>query len=172
MKRVKNHIVPIFSLIIYEICFFILVTYQKNLFDFRLFNSAYQYLPDFITKVILFLIYICIINLVCKYIFFNKGYLFLSEFFKNVLICFALILPVRFVFDIFYSITPPCKYTYGVQFIINLLFNIILFLVVFKKNKLKSEKVNFNKKTTYLICLLFEKIRATILPLLTLPFAA
>ncbi len=155
MKRVKNHIVPIFSLIIYEICFFILVTYQKNLFDIRLFNSAYQYLPDFITKVILFLIYICIINLVCKYIFFNKGYLFLSEFFKNVLICFALILPVRFVFDIFYSITPPCKYTYGVQFIINLLFNIILFLVVFKKNKLKSEKINFNKKTTYLICLLF-----------------
>ncbi len=58
MKRVKNHIVPIFSLIIYEICFFILVTYQKNLFDIRLFNSAYQYLPDFITKVILFLIYI------------------------------------------------------------------------------------------------------------------
>jgi len=154
LKRVKNHIVPIFSLIIYEICFFMFIPYQKNLFDIRLFNSAYQYLPDFITKIILLLIYICIINLMCKYIFFNKGYLFPSEFFKNIFICFALILPVRFVFDIIYSIIPPCKYTYGVQFIINLLFNIILFLVVFKKNKLKSEKINFNKKTTYLICIL------------------
>lgn len=59
------------------------------------------------------------------------------------------------MFDIILCITPQWKYTYAEQFIMDLLFNIILFLFVFKKNRLFSQKNRFiNKKTVYLICIM------------------
>lgn len=154
MKRVKNHIIPLFSLFIYEVCYFIFVPYPKNLFDVRLMNSAYKYTPDFITKFILLILYIIIVNIIFKYVFFNEKYLFIKDFFKNIVIDFVCMLPVRLIFDIIISITPQWKYTYAEQFIVDLSFNIILFLFVFKKSRLYSKKIRFNKKTVYLICIM------------------
>lgn len=151
MKNVKKHVVPIFSLFIYEICYFIFASYPKNLFDIRLINSAYQYIPDLITKLALLIIYICIITLICKYIFFNERYLLISEFLKHLLICIVFMLPVRLITDIIVWFIPSLKYTYAVQFITDILFNTVLFIRVFKQNGFYSQKIKFNKMTVRLI---------------------
>ncbi len=148
MKQVKKHIVPLFALIIYEVCYFIFAPYPKSLFDVKMINSAYKYIPDFITKLVLFIIYISIVILICKYIFLGEKFIFMCEYFKNIFISVAFMLPLRLIFDIFLCITPPIKYSYAEQFIIDLLFNIILFIFIFKK---KGFKNTFNKKTAYLI---------------------
>ena len=53
MEKVKKHIIPLFSLLMYEILYFICETYPKSLFDIRFIKTPNHYiieLPNIITK--------------------------------------------------------------------------------------------------------------------------
>lgn len=153
MEKVKKHIIPLFSLLMYEILYFICETYPKSLFDIRFIKTPNHYiieLPNIITKFILILIYISIINLICKYVFFNEIYFFKREFFKNILMCAIILIPLRLVFDIIIIIPIPEEYLYAQQFIVDILYNIVVFLFIFRKKQLDSN-TKFNKKTLFLI---------------------
>lgn len=162
MEKIKRHIIPIFSLLMYEILYFICEPYPKSLFDIRFIKTPNHYiieLPDTITKLVLLLIYISIINLICKYIFFNEIYFLKRGFFKDILMCANFLIPLRLVFDIIIFIPIPEEFSYAQQFIVDILYNFVVFLFIFRKKNLSifkkrqsvSNRTKFNKKTLFLI---------------------
>jgi len=145
MIKLRKHITPILTLALLEFCFFVFGNYPKNLFDVRLMNITYNYLPDFFAKLLWILLCVSAVLLICKWIFFSERYAFISEYFKDVLNCSVKILLIRLILDGVMLLTPPLLYVDAIHFILDLFFTAMLFLIIYKRLAI-GKKIKINKK--------------------------
>lgn len=137
MRKIKQNILPIIVLLLFEVCYFIFDNYPKSLIN--------DYFPNFFTNLIWYIFYIAVLILIFKNIFLNENYYFVSQYFKDLLNCSIKILGIRLVLDIIINSTKSPIYINYINFILDIFFMLILFFIICQRLN-KAKKVRINNK--------------------------